>query len=67
MPPEQVRRLVPGRPSVTILKRWCTRGRDGLILEHLREGNRILITPAAVQRFMARSRPRRINRGFVGV
>tara|TARA_R110002049_G_scaffold72490_7_gene187575 strand:- start:159607 stop:159864 length:258 start_codon:yes stop_codon:yes gene_type:complete len=47
------------RPDKTTLYRWCLRGVGGVKLEHIRLGNRILVSRQSLTRFIeARSAQR---------
>ena len=47
----QAARLVPGRPNVSTLWRWCRRGLNGIRLEYVRFGRKIYTTSEALDRF----------------
>ncbi len=40
------------RPDKTTLYRWCLRGVGGIKLEHVRIGNRILVSRQSLTRFI---------------
>jgi Protein of unknown function (DUF1580) len=48
-----VRELLPNRPNVATVFRWCLRGIRGVRLEHVRVGRRIMTTADALDRFLA--------------
>ena len=49
----QAASLLPGRPNVTTLHRWCTAGTRGLTLESYLVGARRYTSREAVERFLS--------------
>ncbi len=43
---------LPGRPHVSTLHRWTTKGVRGVKLETTRVGSRVFVTQEAIQRFL---------------
>ena len=46
-------KLIPGRPTISTLHRWCTRGVRGVKLENIRVGSRRFTTQDAIDEFVA--------------
>lgn len=44
-------KLIPTRPHISTLWRWCRKGVNGVRLEYTRAGRRILTTPDALEAF----------------
>ncbi len=53
---EEARALFPAHPDLTTIWRWCVRGYQGIQLEYVRNGRRILTSCEAVRRFQAAMR-----------
>ncbi|MEE9296082.1 MAG: DUF1580 domain-containing protein [Phycisphaerae bacterium] len=47
-------KLLPNRPHISTLWRWCRKGVNGIRLDYWRAGRRILTTPEALERFCTR-------------
>jgi len=45
-------KVIPGRPHINTVRRWCDRGFNGVILESWRCGNRRLTSIPAIDEFM---------------
>ena len=50
----QAAKLLPNRPHISTLWRWCRKGVNGVRLDYWRAGRRILTTPEALEQFCAR-------------
>jgi len=46
-------KTIPGRPHINTVRRWCTRGFNGVRLQSWRFGNRIVTTKKAISEFGA--------------
>ena len=46
-------KLIPGRPAISTLHRWCTRGVRGVKLANIRIGSRRFTTQDAIDEFVA--------------
>lgn len=46
-------KLLPGRPHANTLRRWATRGYNGVILRTFRVGRRVCTSQAYIEQFMA--------------
>lgn len=44
----EARALLPGRPSLSSIWRWCVEGNRGIQIQHVRVGRRIFITEGAL-------------------
>ncbi len=49
---KELKPLLGRRPDKTTLYRWCLNGVGGVRLEHVRIGNRILVSRQALTRFI---------------
>jgi hypothetical protein len=49
----QATKILPGRPHVSTVWRWCRRGVNGICLEHRRLGGKIITSHEAIERFAA--------------
>lgn len=53
---EEAAKHLASQPTISTLNRWCHKGCRGVKLEYTREGHRIVVSLAAIQRFRARLR-----------
>jgi hypothetical protein len=53
---DEARLLFPAHPDLTTVWRWCVRGYQGIHLEYMRNGRRVLTSREAVIRFTAAMR-----------
>lgn len=53
IPLAEVAKQLPGRPHVSTLHRWTTKGVRGVKLETTRVGSRVYVTQEAIERFLA--------------
>jgi hypothetical protein len=53
LPLTELAKLLPGRPSVSSLHRWCRGMKDGRRLECIKLGGRVYSNLAACERFAA--------------
>ena len=53
---KEASRLIPGRPHLNTIRRWCSkRGCGGIVLESWRFGNRRVTSLAAIDKFFEKT------------